>query len=195
MNLFRTLALAIVTMALVSCAVSPRRADLKMPYEDRLRLSSIYIQSGQSDRAIPLLEDAIFQDAGRPEAFVMLGEILWLKADLDGSAKHLTKALNIGGDDPVVLNNLAWVEMARGNVPKALDLTDRAVRMEPIPLYPYLDTRSRILEALGRHEEALADARTALRQVPEHDKAMRDRLEKLIRDLISRGHGSEGEEY
>ena len=47
-----------------------------MPYEDRLRLSSIYIQSGQSDRAIPLLEDAIFQDAGRPEAFVMLGEIL-----------------------------------------------------------------------------------------------------------------------
>jgi tetratricopeptide (TPR) repeat protein len=160
-----------------------------MPYDDRLQLASIYIQGGQVDRALRLLEDAIAQDSGRPEAFAMLGEILWLKADLDGSANYLEKALEIGGDDPVVLNNLAWVEMAHGNVPKALDLIDRAVRMEPVPFYPYLDTRSRILEALGRPEEALTDARTALDLTPEYNKEMRSRLEELISNLKGRIYG------
>jgi tetratricopeptide (TPR) repeat protein len=166
-----------------------------MPYDDRLRLASIYIQSGQEDRALPLLEDAITQNTGRPEAYAILGEVLYLQGDLEGSARHLARALETGGDNPVVLNNLAWVEMGRGHMERALDLTDRAVRLDPAPIYPYLDTRSRILEALSRYEEALADAKTALRQVPDHDTAMRDRLEKLVRDLENRGYGTGGEEY
>ena len=184
----------IFILVTVSCAGPTRRVDLKMPYEDRLRLASIYIQNGQPDRAVPLLEDAAIQNPRRPDAHAMLGEVLFLRGDMEGSERSLTRALETGGDDPVILNNLAWVEMGRGNDQRALDLTDRAIRLNPAPLYPHLDTRAMVLRKLGRHEEALGDARTALKLIPDHDTEMRDRLKEFVRELENLVPG-EGEEY
>ena len=179
---------------MASCTAPIRRVDLKMPYEDRLQLASIYIQNDQPERAVPLLEDASVQDPGRPEAYAMLGEVLFLEGNLEGSARSLNRALETGGDDPVILNNLAWVEMGRGNAEKALSLTDRALRLNPVPLYPHLDTRARVLLGLGRPQEALEEATRALELVPAHDNRMRDRLEELVREL-SEGTRDEGEIY
>ena len=191
----RFLCLVTTVLLVVSCAAPARRTDLQMPYDDRLRLASIYIQSGQTDRALPLLKDAAAQEAGRPAAHAMLGEILFLQGDLDGSARHLARALEVGGDDPLILNNLAWVELDRGNAEEALDLTDRALHLEPVPIYPYLDTRARILRSLGLYADALTDARAALNLVPEHDTEMRDHLEELIRDLEKANPGLDEEGY
>jgi Tfp pilus assembly protein PilF len=170
-------------IALVSCAGPPRRDTLQMPYEDRLKLASIYIQRGQEDRAIPLLEDAVIQDKSRSEAWAMLGELFWLKGDLKLSSKHLEKALETGGEDSVVLNNLAWVESSKGQQERALALADRAIAMDPVPVFPYLETRARILMKLGRFEEAAVDARAALSVTPEYDTKMREQLEKLLREI------------
>jgi tetratricopeptide (TPR) repeat protein len=158
-----------------------------MPYEDRLKLASIYIQGGQEDRAIPLLEDAVLQDKKRPEAWAMLGELYWLKGDLKLSSNNLQKALEAGGEDPVVLNNLAWVESAKGNPERALALADRAIARNPAPVFPYLETRARILMELGRYEEAAADARAARSLTPEYDTRMREQLDELIRELEGLG--------
>jgi tetratricopeptide (TPR) repeat protein len=163
-----------------------------MPYDDRLRLASIYIQNGQHERAVPLLNDATIQDPLRSEAHAMLGEVLYFQGNLEDSARSLRMALEAGGEDPVVLNNLAWVEMERGNPGKALSLTDRALGMNPVPLYPYLDTRARVLRALDRSEEALREAETALKMVPDHDARMRGRLEELVKELEGEA-GGEGE--
>jgi Tfp pilus assembly protein PilF len=154
-----------------------------MPYEDRLKLASIYIQNGQEERAIPILEDAVFQDKNRPEAWAMLGELYWLKGDLKVSSSHLQKALDAGGEDPVVLNNLAWVESAKGHPERALALIDRAIAKNPAPLFPYLETRAGVLMELGRYEEAAADARGARSLTPEYDKEMRKQLDELIRQI------------
>ncbi len=180
---------------MASCAGPIRRVDMKMPYEDRLRLASIYIQNDQPERAVPLLEDASVQNPGRPEAYAVLGEVLFLKGDLEGSARSLTRALETGGDDPVILNNLAWVEMGRGDAEKALSLTDRALRVNPVPLYPYLDTRARVLLELGRPQEALEEAATALELLPDYDNRMRDRLEELVRELRGKTQGEEEIQY
>jgi tetratricopeptide (TPR) repeat protein len=178
---------ALLACALVaaSCAGPVRRGDLKMPYDDRLRLASIYIQSGKPELALPLLEDAAVQDPDRPEAHAMLGEVLFSRGDMQGAARSFALALEAGGEDPLVLNNLAWVEMERGNEEMALNLADRALGQNPVPMYPYLDTRARILQKLGRFEEALADARTALKLTPDHDTRMRDRLKELVAELES----------
>ncbi|UCG38995.1 MAG: tetratricopeptide repeat protein [bacterium] len=191
----RAMGLMALSVTLLSCASHPRRGELRMPYDDRLRLASIYIQSGQSERAEGLLRDALAQEEGRPEAHAMLGEVLFLKGDLEGSSRHLYRALQVGGDDAVVLNNLAWVELGRSKAGKALELTDRAISLQPVPLYPYLDTRSRALLELNRYEEALVEARAALNLTPQHDTSMRGHLRQLIGEIEGRMRGIEGGFY
>jgi len=186
-NWGRLTLIAGLVIVLFSCAGPSRRDTLQMPYEDRLKLASIYIQGGQEDRAIPLLEDAVLQDKKRPEAWAMLGELYWLKGDLKLSSNNLQKALEAGGEDPVVLNNLAWVESAKGNPERALALADRAIARNPAPVFPYLETRARILMELGRYEEAAADARAARSLTPEYDTRMREQLDELIRELEGLG--------
>jgi len=181
--------------SLVSCAGPPRRDTLLMPYDDRLELASIYIQGGQEDKAVTLLEDAVVQEEGRPEAWAMLGELYWLKGDLTASSTYLEKALKAGGEDPVILNNLAWVESGKGNLERALALVDRAIARDPGTLYPYLETRARILLKLRRYEEAGADARAALSLTPDHDARMRAQLEELIREIEGLAGGLEDEMY
>lgn len=191
--MIRLLSLVIVILLIASCAGSSQGTKLTMPYENRLQLASIYIQDDQPEKAVPLLEQAVKQEPQRPEAHAMLGEILFLQDDLEGSTSHLTRALETGGDTPLVLNNLAWVNLKQGHADEALGLIERALSLFPVPVYPYLDTRARIFKALGRDAEALMDARTALRLVPEHDAVMREQLEELIRELEKSVNGAEGE--
>ncbi len=190
--ILRPVLCAILAITMVSCASLSRRNILTMPYEDRLQLASIYIQGGQVEKAIPLLEDAVNQERDRPEAWAMLGELFWLKGDLEKSSTYLEKALNAGGEDPLILNNLAWVESARGHPERALALVDRAIAMEPAPLFPYLETRARILMKLQRYEEASADARAALSLTPEYDKDMKEQLEELIGEIEELGAVEDG---
>lgn len=180
---FRLLLCAFLAVTVVSCAGLSRRDSLVMPYEDRIQLASIYIQGGQQDQAIPLLEDAVIQEKGRPEAWAMLGELFWLKGDLKESSIHLERALETGGEDPMILNNLAWIESEKDNPGRALALVDRAIAMDPAPLYPYFETRARILMKLQRYEEASVDAGAALSLTPEYDVKMREQLGELIREI------------
>ena len=179
----RLLLCALLALTVVSCAGMSRRDPLMIPYEDRIQLASIYIQGGQRDQAIPLLEDAVIQEEGRPEAWAMLGELFWLKGDLKESSINFEKALKAGGEDPLILNNLAWVESARGYPDRALALADRAIAMNPSPLYPYLETRARVLMKLKRYNEAFVEARTALSLTPEYDSKMRKQLNELIEEI------------
>jgi Tfp pilus assembly protein PilF len=181
--ILRPVLCAILAITVVSCAGPSRRDTLTMPYEDRLQLASIYIQGGQVEKAVPLLEDAVNQERDRPEAWAMLGELFWVKGDLEKSSTYLEKALKAGGEDPLILNNLAWVESAKENPDRALALVDRAVAMDPVPLYPYFETRARILMKLQRYEEALADASAALSLTPDYDKKMREQLGELIKEI------------
>ncbi len=176
-------------LILASCAGPARRVDRTMPYEDRLQLASIYIQNQRPDKAVPVLEDAAAQEPARSEAHAMLGDVLFEGGDLEGSARSYARALEVGGDDPVVLNNLAWVELKRGNPEESLEMIDRALALNPVPMYPFLDTRARVLAALGRYEEALRDARAALRIAPEYDTEMVRKLEVFIRELEKKAPG------
>jgi len=181
--LLRSAMLAALIIGMISCASPSRRDTLQMPYGDRLKLASIYIQSGQEDRAVSILEDAVVQEDSRPEAWAMLGELFWLREDLEKSSTYLEKALDTGGEDPLILNNLAWVESRKGQFGRALALADRAIAMDPVPLYPYLETRARVLIELERYDEAAADARAALSLTPDHDAKMREQLQELIEEI------------
>ncbi|MDF1524807.1 MAG: tetratricopeptide repeat protein [bacterium] len=195
MTSFRFFMCAFLAITVVSCAGVSVRESLVMPYEDRIQLASIYIQGGQQDQAIPLLEDAITQEEGRPEACAMLGELFWLKGDLKKSSIYFEKALETGGEDPMILNNLAWIEFEKDNPDRALALVDRAIAMDPAPLYPYLETRTRTLMKLHRYDEAAVDARAAFSLTPEYDTRMKEQLGELISEIERLKDGLEDNTY
>jgi Tfp pilus assembly protein PilF len=182
-DFFRTVLAGALLLSVVSCAGPARRATLQMPYDDRIRLASIYIQSDQTDRAVPLLNDALLQDDKRSEAWAMLGEISYSDGDLPKAASRLEQALKVGGENSVILNNLAWVEMGRKDGSRALALIDRALLLDPAPVYPYLDTRARILGELERYDEALVDARAARHLVPDYEVKAAGDLDDLVGEL------------
>jgi Tfp pilus assembly protein PilF len=181
--ILRSIITLVLSIVLSSCAGPDRRTSLQMPYDDRIQLASIYIQSGKSDQAVGILEDATLQDKDRPQAWAMLGEISYSDGNLDEAASHLERALKAGGEDPAILNNLAWIEMARGDAARALTLVNRALLINPDPRYAYLDTRARILAKLKRYEEGLMDARTARDLVPDPDSKVAGDLDDLIGEL------------
>lgn len=190
--IYRKILMLALFIVLSSCAGPERKSSLQMPYDDRIQLASIYIQSGKSDQAVVLLEDATVQDRHRPQAWAMLGEISYSEGDLDEAASHLERALEAGGDNPAILNNLAWVQMARGDAAKALTLVNRALALNPEPRYAYLDTRTRILAKLERYEEALIDARAARDLVPDQDSQEAGDLNDLIAELEILTSGGNG---
>lgn len=182
--IIRSIATMVLFIVLSSCAGPERKASsLQMPYDDRIQLASIYIQSGKSDQAVGLLEDASVQNRDRPQAWAMLGEISYSEGNLDEAVSHLERALEAGGENPAILNNLAWVQMARGDGYRALILVDRALLLGPYPRYPYLDTRARILGKQERYEEALKDARAARTLVPDLDSRLAGELDDLVKEL------------
>jgi tetratricopeptide (TPR) repeat protein len=187
--IYRKILMLALIIVLFSCAGPERKSSLQMPYDDRIQLASIYIQSGKSDQAVVLLENATIQDKDRPQAWAMLGEISYSEGDLDEAASHLERALEAGGENPEILNNLAWVQRARGDAARALTLVDRALLLKPEPRYAYLDTRARILGKLERYEEALTDARAARDLVPNQDSQAAGDLNDLIAELETLASG------
>jgi len=187
--IYRKILMLALSIVLSSCAGPDRKASLKMPYDDRIQLASIYIQSGKSDQAVGILKDATVQDKDRPQAWAMLGEISYSEGDLDEAASYLERALEAGGENPAILNNLAWVEMARGDAARALTLVNRALLLNPDPRFAYLDTRARILAKLERYEEALADARAARNLVPDHNSKVAADLDDLIGEMEALASG------
>jgi Tfp pilus assembly protein PilF len=154
-----------------------------MAYDDRVQLATIYMQSDQMDRARSVLQGAVSQEPHRKEAHTLLGEVYFVQGELALAEEQFESAVSTGGGDPVVLNNLAWVRVELGKTESALSAIDRAIALEPAPLYPYLDTRARVLAKLERREEALTDAQMALSLAPEHDIRAVNELKELIEEL------------
>ncbi len=177
--------LVFIMIFLAGCAGRDVKDTSKVPYSDRITLATIYRQSGETERAKDVLKNAIEREPDRPEAYVNMGDILFMEDDLEGAASNYHNAVESGSEDPVMLNNYAWVMTSLGEHGKALSLADRAINMAPKPLYPYLDTRAMVLKFLGNKKEALISAELAMALTPDHDMDMRQHLEKLIEELES----------
>ncbi len=181
------LSLVFLIVFLVGCAGRDVKDTSIVSYSDRLTLATIYRQSGENERAKAVLKNAIEKEPERSEAYIHLGDILFMEDDLEGAASNYQNAVESGSEDPVMLNNYAWVMTSLGEHGKALTLAERAINMAPKPLFPYLDTRAMILKFLGNIREALKSAELALALTPGHDVDMRQHLEKLIEELKNYG--------
>jgi len=86
---------------------------------------------------------------------------LYLKFDDDKAIEHLEILNDIEIDNPVILNNLAWLELKRGKTDKALTYATRSFELSPTS-YSILDTYGAVLLSVKKYDTAVSTLEMAI---------------------------------
>lgn len=120
-----------------------------------MELASVYERMGNMDLALKHYRDASIKKRNRPDPFLRMGDIHYIKGNFDEAKKNYEKALELGYRDARLLNNLAYIiVLTGGDLNKAESLINESLRMKPEKPYLYLDTLALIHIKRGRYEDA-----------------------------------------
>ncbi len=120
---------------------------------------------GDLGRAIELLQQCVELDPGQAVALNMLG-LTWLEAGRpEAAVGPLRRAVAADPEAPPLRLNLADALLGANAPDDALEMLDAALQRDPY-LLTALIRKARVLELLGRHEEALAIYRALFAALP-----------------------------
>jgi tetratricopeptide (TPR) repeat protein len=129
-------------------------------------------------------------DAPKP-LYAIVAPLIGQRGDLTQAVRHLRKAIELDPQDSYSLNNLAFCLMQlSGHEREALELVDRALRIEPDQAI-YRDTRGQLLVRLGQYRESIDDLTFALNGLgdqPEIHVALATAYEQLGQPEQARLH-------
>ena len=146
--------------------------ELSSHHFDTLRLlGALYIQNGESTRALPILQRALSAQPKNPEILNNLGAALRDCGRGDEAAVHFQQALAINPTFVDALLNLGAVLAAEGNDEAASECYEKASKQNPGDVY-VLRNLAKALWQLGRKEEAYAKIKRALRAEPKNPEVI-----------------------
>jgi tetratricopeptide (TPR) repeat protein len=156
------------TLALVDKGLThdPANTDLLNLLLDHLRPTG-----AEADKARAVLRRLLASgEAPAAPVHFALAVDARLRGDPADERVHLELAHRLDPNTPRLANNLAWVlsRPPAPDLPRALALADLAVGRDP-GNPNYRDTRARILLAMGRWTDALADLEVVLARAPDAD--------------------------
>lgn len=147
-----------VTEAL-QVATQLRAEGLKASRLDLLQARAMHAQ-GMSSQAADMLRGLVKKEPRNGPAWSVLGIVLSDMKDTDGAVAAMERARRITPDDPAVLNNLGYLQMAKGLNQRAVELFELAIVQDP----SNARTRNNLGFALARLErdtDAIAAFRAA----------------------------------
>lgn len=103
-------------------------------------LAQQYARAGDAQRGLNLLREWTEKEPDNLQTQISLGGMLLEQGQLDAAIETYEKVLLSDGNQPVVLNNLAWIYSIRGDS-KAVELSKRA--------YDLASTRPEIVDTYG----------------------------------------------
>ncbi len=109
-------------------------------------LGVAYEEKGDFGLAEKEYEKALKKNREWVIPYLNLGHLYYRQDKLDRAEHILREGLRAKGDHPDLLNNLAWVLMAKGRLEHAQYLIDKAISIEDKA--EYQDTRREILERM-----------------------------------------------
>jgi tetratricopeptide (TPR) repeat protein len=131
-----------------------------------LRLAALYDRMGRSAEAVKLLDEAA---AAHPEStlpYLDLGAMLQRNGRDEAAISAYREGLRRGPDDPLLLNNLAYVlAQTPSSLPEAATLSERAYKRAPRNA-AIVDTHGWILYQQGSADRALPLLEEAARLAP-----------------------------
>lgn len=142
-----------------------------------VRLAALEVAEGSADAAAARLEAWLEEQPGDLGAELLLAEAL-MQQDGDRAVERYESLADSG--NPVVLNNLAWLYMERGDE-RALDMAQRAAAAAP-DNPDVLDTLGWILYQEGQVDQAVTQLRRSVQLNPNNATAQ-DHLEQALQSL------------
>ena len=128
------------------------------------RLAELTYQAGRRDEAEAMLV-ALLKTRDDLAPHLALAGMYMADKSYDKAAREYEQALALAPNDPIALNNLAWL-YAKGGDKRARELAIQAYRVAPNP--QSADTLGWVLEARGEHATALPLLEQAASDLP-HD--------------------------
>jgi choline-sulfatase len=153
------------------------RDDPENP-QAHLRLGYAEVARGRCDRAEPHLELALAARMPSADAGLALADCRGRSDDLAGALRALETARELEPGNPVVEANLGLLALSRNDTAGAIQWLESALENDP----DLLEARfalARAFSRAGRREEAAAQARTLLEQLPP-DAPQRAEVQRLL---------------
>lgn len=124
----------------------------KLQYGLRM-LGLVYVQRGQFEQAIPLLEQALAQNPLSVETLNTLGTAYMQRGMLDKAEEYYTQTEMINPDYWVAFLNLGLLNLLKGRYDVAADYLERAVQRVPDDPNPRNNLAVALIR-LGRYDES-----------------------------------------
>ncbi len=124
----------------------------------RLNEALACYQRGEREKATLLCRAALAADAGEVRALALLARLALDADDAESAVVFYERILALHPDDVEYLANSAEIHRRAGHLSRALELSDRALRLTPEAARAWR-VRAETLQDLGRLEQALAAMR------------------------------------
>ncbi|MCI0359696.1 MAG: tetratricopeptide repeat protein [Planctomycetaceae bacterium] len=146
----------------------------------------IYLERGESEKAIADLEKLVEKEANNPAAIGALAEALTNMKKYDEALKYCGKVIELAPRSTLGYSLRARVHILKDDLKAGLSDLNEAVKINPNDL-PSLLMRSRLNAAEGKHDEARADIEKVLRLAPDLPQAI------LMRSVLAAQKDKYGE--
>jgi len=134
--------------------------------------ASIYIKLEQYDDAISISEWLLASDPENRSHLLRLSLVYDMAGQFEQAEKALLKLLELSPDDPLALNNLAYMYLENNvNISKAMDMVQHALESEP-ENGAYLDTLGWAYYMKGKYKQAKKSIEKALERADKEDKGI-----------------------
>ncbi|MGV6860409.1 MAG: tetratricopeptide repeat protein [Putridiphycobacter sp.] len=121
-------------------------------------LANVYIAEGNSEKAIENIDKGISSATGDEKVayLVLKGNYYHSIGDLENAKKAFQEAMELDSESPVVLTNMAAVEIDSDNFESAVENCTKAIELDPTMTEAYFN-RGIANEMLRKTEEACSD--------------------------------------
>lgn len=164
------------------------KALLLVPDDQRLLLAlgETYLQRGEPENATEVFARSLENSPSPGATATRIALIFYEQGMRLRAIQYYERALTLGSDRALVLNNLAWTYAEEEvELERALELATRAVKLDPDNVV-YLDTYAELFYKQGQPARAVAVMRRALERETadgEHYAYLREQMEKFQQPL------------
>jgi len=167
---------ALLAVLVAGCRLPGNRGPVSQSLANCRLLSqkaATALEGGRQQEAEALLAEAVKACPADPQARLYYGEALWMRGARQEAITQLQQSVSLAGEDATAWIRLAEMQLLAGEVHSARQSAEQALDVNP-KLPAGWAIHGRVMRALGRTPQALADYHRALGYAPNDRQILRE---------------------